>query len=872
MHPLHMYVSHEDYSPPETLSLRDIAPRSIDRVPLEIWHRIFDFLPTSQVAITAVVSRDFLEAAQTWDRWINICLLNGLKGNRHIYKSEMTLVCSESYFICDLCDKRTTGEGRFTSCQIPIPVLNKADNGLIWRLCAHCRTNYYKAFPDDESILHGIASDVMVSTDWVRTHLCVDLVDIKVQESEAEALAENRGPIGYRLADGSTVFRFWDMVKCTKEIHGGWVGFAAAKNGKASTLRFMLQLRKARDETLALLRRRQRSWLQKDGSYQDESVDILTYSGDEEEDMETLFDFQDEGIVAPPRAESKAVNVLRAPNESVQTVPDTESISARTFSSSGDGAATTSALPSSPTEITSTNTMEFYEKHQVVLLTGGTGFVGKALLEKILRSLPQVKKAADESSLRNRVNKEIFDCPLFGPLKAQFKNDQEFQDRIVAKVVPLLADLTLEDLGLSTKVQAMVQADTSVVLNCAADVGYHHSFKHAVKNNCYGPLHVFQLAQGMPNLASLVHVSSSYVNGPYGPQLREVFYPYPLGDPDQLFKAFETMSDEEMSRFEKDIVLKVFSNTYTASKALTEHLIKTWTRTMDLPVVIVRPAGCTGALLEPMPGWVEGLGSYNGITLMMALGKIDGMIGSEHHIVDLIPVDYVCKIILMAATQAQRGTSMVPIFQVGTSSHHAISFRYLHNSIMDYWRAAKKATQDPKSKIVDNVQAVMYPSYIDFHLQFLKRFSKELELLSRAQDGAVAGEVDREKIRRRLLQAYRIPKLHYPFSSTQWVLDASNAVGLDAMAPEPLKCGMKREGNWFDWDEYLYVYNRGLHEFALKEKVERTTRPSTKESNSQKGEDSTGWALKNSIQSPAQLDDGIDMQEIQRNLDLLSRL
>lgn len=150
------------------------------------------------------------------------------------------------------------------------------------------------------------------------------------------------------------------------------------------------------------------------------------------------------------------------------------------------------------------------------------------------------------------------------------------------------------------------------------------------QNNCHGPRRVFKLAHGMPRLAALVHVSSSYVNAPFGPQVKEVIYPYPLSDdPDQLFETIDKMTDQELTQFEKEVVLKVFPNTYCAAKSLTEHLVKTWTRSLDLPVVIVRPSGCTGAISEPMPGWVEGLGSYNGITIMMALGKVDGLIGSE---------------------------------------------------------------------------------------------------------------------------------------------------------------------------------------------------------------------------------------------------
>jgi fatty acyl-CoA reductase len=36
--------------------------------------------------------------------------------------------------------------------------------------------------------------------------------------------------------------------------------------------------------------------------------------------------------------------------------------------------------------------MDFYTKNNVVFLTGGTGFVGKTILEKLLRSFPQITK------------------------------------------------------------------------------------------------------------------------------------------------------------------------------------------------------------------------------------------------------------------------------------------------------------------------------------------------------------------------------------------------------------------------------------------------------------------------------------------------
>lgn len=35
---------------------------------------------------------------------------------------------------------------------------------------------------------------------------------------------------------------------------------------------------------------------------------------------------------------------------------------------------------------------EFYTENNVIFLTGATGFVGKTILEKLLRSFPQITK------------------------------------------------------------------------------------------------------------------------------------------------------------------------------------------------------------------------------------------------------------------------------------------------------------------------------------------------------------------------------------------------------------------------------------------------------------------------------------------------
>lgn len=101
----------------------------------------------------------------------------------------------------------------------------------------------------------------------------------------------------------------------------------------------------------------------------------------------------------------------------------------------------------------------FYEGKSV-LLTGSTGFLGKVILEKLLRSFSNVKKiyltirasGSSEKSRQdnayNRYKNEIKDSVIFDALKIQMgmKNVRKLLRKKIT-LVPM--DLSRDDLGLS---------------------------------------------------------------------------------------------------------------------------------------------------------------------------------------------------------------------------------------------------------------------------------------------------------------------------------------------------------------------------------------------------------------------------------------
>ncbi|KAF9347695.1 cyclin-dependent kinase inhibitor far1 [Mortierella sp. AD094] len=450
--------------------------------------------------------------------------------------------------------------------------------------------------------------------------------------------------------------------------------------------------------------------------------------------------------------------------------------------------------------------MDFYLSGQVIFLTGGTGFIGKVILEKVLRSLPAVKKVSGDKTLEGRVSDEIFDTRIFETLKERFSSDQEFQEKVMSKVVPVRGDLALENLGLSAEDIKIVQADTTVLISNAATVSHTDPLRVAMNMNCYGTLRSLKLAQGMPRLAAVVHVSTSYVNTHLKGQLiKEEIYPFPLGDPEQIFDMLEKMTDEEIKVYERDVALKAFPNTYLVSKSITEHLIKSRYRSMNLPVVIVRPSIVGASYSEPIPGWAEGTGAFNGTIMLGAVGYIQEWIGDENVIIDVVPVDMVCNTILMSATQARRDAPTVPIFQIGTSTHNPVTLNRMFVQSLQYW---EKTTLSLIPRFSDDIRADLYSSE-DFEIRFKQKYTKELK---------IANQEGQEKLRKKLDRAYNIPKLMEFFLSGEWLMDASNSIALDNMAPPELHSELNVG---FDWTKYIHQYNMGIHEFILRDEPDR---------------------------------------------------
>ncbi|XP_009459702.1 PREDICTED: fatty acyl-CoA reductase 1 isoform X2 [Nipponia nippon] len=284
---------------------------------------------------------------------------------------------------------------------------------------------------------------------------------------------------------------------------------------------------------------------------------------------------------------------------------------------------------------------EYYEGKNV-LLTGATGFLGKVLLEKLLRSCPKVKavyvlvrhKAGQTPEARVE---EIISCKVFDRLRDE-------QPDFRAKIIVITSELTQPDLDLSEPIKKELIECINIVFHCAATVRFNETLRDAVQLNVIATQQLLYLAQQMKNLEVFMHVSTAFAHC-NRKQIEEVVYPPPV-DPRKLIASLEWMDDGLVN----DITPKLIGdipNTYIYTKALAEYVVQQ--EGANLNTAIIRPSIVGASWKEPFPGWIDNFNGPSGIFIAAGKGILRTIRASNSAVADLIPVDVVVNSTLAAA-------------------------------------------------------------------------------------------------------------------------------------------------------------------------------------------------------------------------------
>lgn len=147
--------------------------------------------------------------------------------------------------------------------------------------------------------------------------------------------------------------------------------------------------------------------------------------------------------------------------------------------------------------ISTRNIKEYFDGTNV-FVTGSTGFLGKVLIEKLLRSCDGIGKIyillrakrglGSEQRFEEFLTNKIFD------------NIREKTPEVLKKLVCIPGDINEPNIGLDESDAKMLQTRIDIVFHVAATVRFNEPLKDAANLNTFGTQRVMELCTKMANL------------------------------------------------------------------------------------------------------------------------------------------------------------------------------------------------------------------------------------------------------------------------------------------------------------------------------------------------------------------------------------
>ncbi|KAJ1269627.1 hypothetical protein BS78_07G226000 [Paspalum vaginatum] len=409
-----------------------------------------------------------------------------------------------------------------------------------------------------------------------------------------------------------------------------------------------------------------------------------------------------------------------------------------------------------------------YFKGKSILITGSTGFLGKILVEKILRVQPDTKKiyllvrGTDASSAKLRVQEEVTGTELFDLLREKHgaKGFQKFMDD---KIVALAGDIIYENLGLQPSTLHQLAKDIDVIVSIAATTNFYERYDVSLDVNVMGVKHLCQFAHQCPRLKMFMQVSTAYVCGDVregiilekpinpGDSLREGMYldvdaelrlvaqfkkellrASPLDDDGGVARTATNKTRTTERKAMKELGLQRarhfgWSNTYVFTKAMGEMVLAQLRG--DMPVVIMRPSVITSILADPLPGWMQGTRTIDTFIIGYAKQNLSCFLADLSVVVDVIPGDMVANAMMaaMVAHSEETEQTAVPVYHVTSSLRNPATYGVLYESGRRHFYKNPRVGKD--GKIIPTKEMCFFTTTVQFRLYMLLTFKLPLEIL-----------------------------------------------------------------------------------------------------------------------------------------------
>src|SRR5262245_50090500 len=368
-----------------------------------------------------------------------------------------------------------------------------------------------------------------------------------------------------------------------------------------------------------------------------------------------------------------------------------------------------------------------------IAITGATGFVGTALVERLLRCVPDcdlvlLVRAGKLATAAQRVERELLKNDAFDRLREEHGRDG-FAALTSRRITTIRGDVGRDGLALSTDDRALL-GSCDTIIHSAATVSFDSPLDSAVEINLLGPTRIAGLLAELGVTPHLVAVSTCYVAGNRRGSAPEELVsagPFDLGldwrtevaaarrlrsdneaasrQPEQLARlrtearrelgaagapALAAKTEQLRERWVRDRLIEAgraraasvgWPDAYAFTKALGEQALID--SRGDVPVSIVRPSIIESAWLEPRPGWIRGFRMAEPVILSYGRGLLREFPGVPEGTVDVIPVDLVVAAIVSVAALGPAGAP--PITQVASGAVNPLKYRTLVDNVSGWF-------------------------------------------------------------------------------------------------------------------------------------------------------------------------------------------
>lgn len=369
-----------------------------------------------------------------------------------------------------------------------------------------------------------------------------------------------------------------------------------------------------------------------------------------------------------------------------------------------------------------------------VLLTGATGFLGQAVLQRLLSSsetthVTAVVRPKGSQSGADRL-RQLLHKPSFRTWR-EAVGEQRAREVFEARTSVLEGDLT----GL-----AEIAEPFDVVVHSASTVSFDPPIDEAFRTNVGGAVGLYDALRATGQDPHVIHVSTCYVGG-IAKGLRpetsvehdvdwQVEYDAAVGAADTA--EVESRSPERLEAFirrataqhgkegPKSVARAAeearrewvrarlvdhgrtraqslgWTDIYTFTKALGERVAEQKWAGVGHRLSVVRPSIIESALRHPFPGWIDGYKVADPLIMAYAKGALPEFPGLPDSVLDVIPVDFVVNAIVALALGGHREQEPTAgddaaagphsaYYQVCSGASNPLPFHRMYRSVRAYF-------------------------------------------------------------------------------------------------------------------------------------------------------------------------------------------